>query len=161
MKKKSGLFEVTMGAYDGEEVCELVGTYMLSLMSEMYNKKDFGLYRDDGLGMVRKKSGSETEKIIYIKKKKIQKIFKENKLVIVIQCNMKIADYLDISLNLNNSNHKPYHKPDNEILYIHKNSNHPPSILKQIPKSIEKRISNLSSTETIFNEAKEIYTKKL
>ena len=37
MKKKSGLFEVTMGAYDGEEVCGLVGTYMLSLMSKMYN----------------------------------------------------------------------------------------------------------------------------
>ena len=40
MKKQSGLFDVTMGAYDGAEVCELVGTYMLSLIiSENYNKK--------------------------------------------------------------------------------------------------------------------------
>ena len=70
---------------------------------------------------------------------------------------MKIVNYLDVSLNLNNSNYKPYHKPDNEILYIHKDSNHPPSILQQISTSIEKRISTLSSNETIFNESKEIY----
>ena len=31
IKKQSGLFDVTMGAYDGAEVCELVGTYMFSL----------------------------------------------------------------------------------------------------------------------------------
>ena len=112
---------------------------------------------DDGLGVVKNKSGQETEK----NKKNIQKIFKENKLDIVIKCNMKLVNYLDVTLNLNNSNYKPYHKPDNEILYIHKDSNHPLSILNQIPKSIEKRISILSSNETIFNESKEIYQKAL
>ena len=74
---------------------------------------------------------------------------------------MKLVDYWDVTLNLNNSNYKPYHKPDNEILYIHKDSNHPLSILNQIPTSIEKRISTLSSNETIFNESKEIYQKAL
>ena len=63
MKKQSGLFDVTMGAYDDAEVCELVGTYMLSFISEKYNRKDFGLYRDDGLGVVKNKSGPEAEKI--------------------------------------------------------------------------------------------------
>ena len=43
---------------------------------------------------------------------------------------MKIANYLDVSLSFNNLNYKPYHKPDNQILYIHKDSNHPPNILK-------------------------------
>ena len=103
-KKQSGLFDVTMGAYDGQEVCELVGTYMLSLISEKYNKKDFGLYRDDRLGVVKNKSGLEREKI----KKNIQKIFKENKVDIVIKCNMKLVNYLDVTLDLNNSNYKPY-----------------------------------------------------
>ena len=37
MKKQSGLFDVTMGAYDGVEVCELVGTYMFLLGS--YTRK--------------------------------------------------------------------------------------------------------------------------
>ena len=54
---------------------------------------------------------------------------------------MKIVDYLKVSLNLNNSNYKPSHKSDNEVLHIHKDSNHPPSILKQIPTSTEKRVS--------------------
>ena len=48
MKKQSGLFNVTMGAYDGAKVCELKGTYIPSLISEKYNHKDFGLYRDKG-----------------------------------------------------------------------------------------------------------------
>ena len=74
---------------------------------------------------------------------------------------MKIVNYLDASLNLNNSHHKPYHKPDNKILYTHKDSNHPPSILKQMPTSIEKRISTLSFNETSFNKSKEIYQKGL
>ena len=47
MKKQSGLFDFTMGAYDGAEICELVGTYMLSPISEKYFKKDFGLYCDE------------------------------------------------------------------------------------------------------------------
>ena len=102
MKKQSGLFDVTTGACDGAEVCELVGMYMLSLISEKYNKKDFGLYRDDGLGLVKNKSGLETEKIM----KKIQKVFQENKLDIVILCNMKIVNYLGISLSSNNSYYK-------------------------------------------------------
>ena len=29
VKKEGGTFDVTMGAYDGAEVCELVGTYIL------------------------------------------------------------------------------------------------------------------------------------
>ena len=48
---------------------------------------------------------------IYKKKKKIQ----ENKLDIVTQCNMKIVDYLDFTLNLNNSNFKPYYRLDHAI----------------------------------------------
>ena len=55
---------------------------MLSLISEKYNKKDFGLYRDDGLGGIKDTSGLETEKV----KKNILKVFKENKLYIVIKC---------------------------------------------------------------------------
>ena len=47
----------------------------------------------------------------YTKKKKIQ----ENKLDIVTQCNMKIVDYLDFTLNLNNSNFKPYYRLDHAI----------------------------------------------
>ena len=51
---------------------------------------------------------------------------------------------------MNNSTYDPYHKPDNKILYIDKDSNSPPNILKQIQTATEKRNSSLSSNETIF-----------
>ena len=63
IKKQGGLFDVSMGAYNGGEVCELVGTYMLNLLSKKYNKKDFGLYRDDGLAVLKNKSGPQQWRI--------------------------------------------------------------------------------------------------
>ena len=57
--------------------------------------KDYRLYHDDGLGMV--KVDQKQKKV----KKNIQKIFKENKLDIAIRCNMKIVSYLDNLLNFN------------------------------------------------------------
>ena len=68
MKKQSGLFDVTMRAWYNAEVCELVDTYMLLFISENYNKKDFRLYHDDGLGVVKIKEMKKNEKkYIYIK----------------------------------------------------------------------------------------------
>ena len=81
---------------------------MLFLISEKYNKKDFGRQRDDSLVVVKNKSGLL---------KNIQKIWKEYKLDIVIQCNMKRVNHLDVSPNLNNLNYKPYYKPDSKIYY--------------------------------------------
>ena len=34
LMKKDGSFDVTMGAYDGAEVCELVGTFLLDKISK-------------------------------------------------------------------------------------------------------------------------------
>ena len=112
-----------MGAYDSAEVCELVGSFLLHQLSNKYNKKDIGLYRDDGLAVFKNKSGPQAERI----KKDFQKFFRENDLNIVIKCNLKIVDYLDVTLNLLNNTYKPFSKPNNEINYIHKESNHPPS----------------------------------
>ena len=48
IKKESGLVDVTMGAYDGAEVCELVGSFLLYALSLKYNKTNIGLHGDDG-----------------------------------------------------------------------------------------------------------------
>ena len=66
---------------------------------------------------------------------------------------MKVVNYLDVTFNLNDRTYKPYTKPNNEIKYIHKNSNHPSSVIWQIPLSIESRSSTLSFNEKIFQEA--------
>ena len=60
--KKDGLFDVTMGVYNGAEVCELVETFLLDKISKKYDKNSIGLYRDDGLSVFRNKSGTQLEK---------------------------------------------------------------------------------------------------
>ena len=155
IKKQGGLFDVSMGAYDGAEVCKLVGTYMLNLLSKKYSKNDFGLYRDDGLAVLKNNSGPQSEQV----KKNIQKIFKEHGLDIIIPCNMKIVNYLDVTFNLNDGTYKPYTKPNNEIKYIDKNSNHPPSVIRQIPLSIELRLSTYLLTKKYLKK-QEPLTKK-
>ena len=77
------------------------------------------------------------------------------------ESNLKIVKYLDVTLNLNNGSFKPYHKPDDIIQYINKESNHPPSIIEHLPASIEKRLSNNSSDEKIFKEAAIYYEDTL
>ena len=85
IKKESGLFDVTMGAYDGAEVCELAGIFILYQLSSIYNKNDIGLYRDHSLAIFRDKSGPQAEKI----KKHFQNIFCKNNLNIIVKCNLK------------------------------------------------------------------------
>ena len=66
---------------------------------------------------------------------------------------MKTVNYLDVTLNLENSTYCPYQKENNQTKYINIESNHPPSIIKQLPLSTESRLSSLSSSEEIFNES--------
>ena len=44
-KKGEEDFDIPMGSFDGAEVCELVGLYLLHLLKD--TKQDLGLYRDD------------------------------------------------------------------------------------------------------------------
>ena len=74
---------------------------------------------------------------------------------------MKVLNYLDVTFNLNDGTYKPYTKPNNEIKYIHKNSNNPSSVIQQIPLSLESRLSTLSFNEKIFQEAVPPYQKAL
>ena len=55
--KKDGLFNVTMRAYDGAEVSQLVGTFLLDRISVKYDKNRIGLCGDNGLSVF-KKSGT-------------------------------------------------------------------------------------------------------
>jgi len=89
------------------------------------------------------------------------KLFKECNLNITIQTNIYTVDFLDTQFNLRNMSFKPYRKPNNDPIYINKDSNHPPSVLKELSKSIGKRISEISSNQTIFNESIGLYEDAL
>ena len=61
-KNHSSMFDVTMGSFDGAEVCELIGLFLLNNLSEKYGKNNVGLYRDDGLVLLRNASGPQSER---------------------------------------------------------------------------------------------------
>ena len=134
VKKKGASFDVTMGAYDGAEVCELIDINMLYLIGKKYDSKNIGLYRDDGLAVFKNVSGPASEKV----KKQLQSLFKQKGLQIIIECNLKDVNYLDVTFNLNAGSYRPYRKPNDETHYIHIQSDHPPSITKQLPRSKRK-----------------------
>ena len=60
---------------------------------------------------------------------------------------MKVVNYLDVTFNLNDGTYKSHTNSNNEIKYIHKNSNW------QIPLCTESSLSTLSFNEKIFHEA--------
>ena len=80
---------------------------------------------------------------------------------ITIETNLVETDFLDVTFNLPTGTYYPYNKPINAPLYIHAKFNHPPSIVKQLPKMVNKRISDLSCDESVFNNAKVTYALAL
>ena len=144
-----------MSSFDGGETCELVGCYLLSLLTEKYGQ-NIGLYRDDGLAAF-DKTPQEIERI----KKELCKIFHENDLKITVEANKTKVNFLDVTLDLQSGKHYPFTKEGNVPLYVHKKSNHPPSILKNIPDSINKRLSEISSDQECFDNAKTVYQEAL
>ena len=107
------------------------------------------LYRDDGLSYFENISGPDSEKI----KKKLFKIFKSNGLNVAVEFNLIVIDSLDVTFDLKSASYYPYRKPNNELLYINKHSNHPLSIINQIPSMISNRISQKSCDENHFDKA--------
>ena len=66
-----------------------------------------------------------------------------------------------MTLNLSNNTYKPFLKTDQYPSYINVNSNHPKTIIKQVPKAVNLRIRNLSANEKIFQESSKIYMDAL
>ena len=102
-KGTAGNFDVTMGSYDGAEVCELIGIYILSALGKRIDKKDTGLYRDDGLIILRNCDGPTTDRI----RKDIIRIFKQIGFKIEIKANLKEVDFLDVTFDLRKETYRP------------------------------------------------------
>ena len=156
IKKVGSDFDVTTGSYDGVEVSELVGLYMLHLLSQRFGIDFIGLYRDDGptAQILSKKQADRARKDIIA-------IFKLCGFTITVEINLPQMDILDVTFDLPSGKYWPYRKPINEPLYIHSKSNHPPSIMKHLPKNINDRLSSISGDKTEFDKAKPAYGQAL
>ena len=156
VKKEGGQFDVTMGSYDGAEICELVGLYLLHLLSDKFAKDRIGLYRDDGLAAL-KLTGPQSDRA----RKDIENIFKSCGLRVTIEINLLQTDFLDVTFDLPTGKFWPYRKPNNDPLYINAKSNHPPTVIKHLPAAIIRRLADLSCNEEEFHKAKPAYEEAL
>ena len=52
IKKNGSLFDVAMGSFDGAEICELVGLFLLNNLTQLVQSSNIGLYKDDGLAIL-------------------------------------------------------------------------------------------------------------
>ena len=142
-----------MGSYDGAETRELVGRFLLSQLQDP--NINVGIYRDDGLAITNA-TLRDTENI----KKEICRIFNNNGLRITIEANKQIINFLEVTFNLNRSTYQPFTKPNTSLQYVHRESNHLPITIKNIPAAINK-LSSLSSDKASIDQAAPPYQKTL
>ena len=105
----NGDLDVTMESFEGAEVCELAGLFILNKLSKKFDKDNIGLYRDDGLSVFKNYNGHLNDKI----QKEMIDLFKQHHLNLEIKCNLEIVDYLDIAFDLTTGLFKPYNKTNN------------------------------------------------
>ena len=108
------------GGYDSSQIADLVGLYILDILSRIVSPEQMGLYYFDGLIYISNSNGPNSSRI----QKKIIRAFKFLGFKIEVSSNNKIVNFLDVTLNLLNNAYKPFLKTDQYPSYINVNSNH-------------------------------------
>ena len=80
---------------------------------------------------------------------------------IEIQVNKDVVDFLDVTLDIRNCFYQPFTKPNSVPVYVHRQSNHPPSVLQNIPQSVNDRLNRLSSSKEMFESVAPAYQEAL
>ena len=86
-----------MGSFDGAEICELVGLFLLNNLTQLIGSNNIGLYKDDGLAILENATGSTSERV----KKWIKNLFQQHGLRITAETNLVQTNFLDVTFNLN------------------------------------------------------------
>ena len=85
------MFDVTMRSFDGAEMCEIVGLYILDELSLLFGKDYVGLYRDDGLLLLKSNSG----RIADLTRKKLHQTFDKFGLKITVEVSHQSVNFLE------------------------------------------------------------------
>ena len=129
--------------------------YLLYPLSTVIDKCSLGLYREEELAAIIKANGPKLDRIT-----NIIALFKEG-LPIITKIILIETGFLDMTLNLAAKKCFPFWKANNTTLYINNFSNHLPTIIKQLPKMINKKISNLFCNKQVLNKVKSAYKSAL
>ena len=160
VKNELDNFDVPMGGgYDSSQIADLVGIYIyiLNMLTRIFSPQQLGLYHNDGLLYIPNSNGPLSSSI----QKRIIRAFKFLGFKIEISSNIKIVNFLDVTLDLSNNSYKPFIKTNQNPSSINVNSNHPKNIIKQIPKAVNLRIGKLSANKKIFKESSKRYIDAL
>ena len=134
-----------------------MGLFLLDKLSSTFEVGYYGIYRDDGLAVVEKASPGQQERLT----KEIKRVFGEQGFKITIEKELKRTEFLDAILDLNSDSHRPYKKPNTKLSYVSRLSNHPKTIKNEIPNTINRRLSQLSSNQHEFDSVKSEYEEAL
>ena len=135
-----------MGSFDVVEVCELVSVLILSQLSNVIKNTNMRIYRDDGLIII----GNPNEPKLDSCRKRISKALKLLEFRITMHTNLKIVNFLDVTLNLSKDIFELYKKSEWHT-HLHTHFFKPPTLNYQTnPKSISCRLSNNSSNIKIL-----------
>ena len=107
-------------AWDGAESCDIVGLYILDQLKNRIAGFESGLYRDDNLGVV-ETTERNAEKI----RQKIIDVTREMCLKIISKANVKVVEFLDVKLDLENETFRPFTKLGDRTKYVKSSSFNP------------------------------------
>ena len=116
-----------------------------------------GLYCNDGLIIMDKSTPKKCDGI----RKRLYKLFDEFGFRLDMRTDLKITDYLDVTLNLYSGTVFLFRKRNQDLCYVNRGSNHPAQVFKHVPKGIEHKLSNNSSSKEIFERSKQEYEEAL
>ena len=105
-KDRIAEFDITMGATDSAQVTDLVGLYLLHELELEFPELEGGVYRDDALFLVKNMSRGEIERL----KKRVRAFYRTYNLQIIFESNMKVVNFLDVTLELDTGKFRPFHK---------------------------------------------------
>ena len=135
-----------MGTFDSAQVDDLKRIYILNTSGRIVRMTELSLSWT--------LTPAKTFKI-----EKIVRSFKLLGLQIEIASKLKIVDFLDYALNLNNDTFKPFSKSNFSQTYMNTDSNQPRSLLKLSPNAVNRRINRLSSCKK-FSKRSKVYMMK-
>ena len=107
-KGEGGNFDTPIGAYDGAEICELVGYVLLYSINKIVDPSSHGFYQIDGLIIVDKSTPKKFDSM----RKRLHRLFGKFGFRLDMQTDLKIADDLDVTLNLYNGTVYPFRKKE-------------------------------------------------
>ena len=82
-----------MGSFDGAEVWDLVGPFILAKLENEFGGDNVGLYRDDGLALINSTTGRDA----VIAKKRLHEILRKIGFKMTAQVSHQIFNFLDIT----------------------------------------------------------------